>query len=347
MKILLPIVPLHSGSRTRGIGVYTRELSLALTKYFPDDQIIGSSSSREAQTADLVHLPSFDPFFLTLPVLMRRPTVVTIHDLIPLRFPKHFPAGIRGRLKWMAERRRLRRAAAVITDSESSKADIVALSGYPVDKVTVIPLGPNDVQKVPPAQANQIAAKYALPSRYLLYVGDINWNKNVPGLIAAFTALKDPRVHLILVGKVFGSQPAIPEYRAIAEAIEKSGKADKIHLVGFVPSHHLSVFYSRATLYVQPSFYEGYGLPILEAMRFGCPVATSDRGSLPEVGGDAVAYFDPEKNMTNVIGELLSSAPRRAALSAAGLVRAKQFTWERTARETHAVYEKILASSHG
>ena len=344
MKITISLKSFHTSSRTRGIGVYTRFLTAALERAYPEDTVVANGKPVFSAT-DIVHIPFFDPFFLTLPIRFVHPTVLTIHDLIPLRFPEHFPAGIRGRLKWRLQRARARHAAAIVTDSVSSKADIVQYLHVPEDQVTVVPLGPNEVERVPGQQAQKIAKKYQLPDRYLLYVGDVNWNKNVPGLVDMFAAQKDPKLHLVLVGKVFSDKPAIPEYRAVATAIARSGKTDKIHEIGFVPSHHLSVFYMRATLYVQPSWYEGYGLPILEAMRFGCPVATSDRGSLPEVGGDAVAYFDPAKNMDEIVGDLLGSVAKRSALAARGTERAKTFTWERTARETHAVYEKILDAS--
>jgi glycosyltransferase involved in cell wall biosynthesis len=129
----------------------------------------------------------------------------------------------------------------------------------------------------------------------------------------------------------------------VAKAITDSGRADRIIQLGYVPGHHLSILYSLATLYVQPSWYEGFGLPILEAMKFGCPVASSDRGSLSEVGGSAVAYFDPGKNMGEVIRELLASSAKREELGLLGIARAKEFTWEKAARATHAVYERVLS----
>lgn len=338
MKIVLASKDLHNASSTRGIGVYARELTAALTKYYPSDTLSSTLPG------DIIHYPFFDPFSQTLKIDSRIPTVVTVHDLIPLRFPKHFPIGWRGKFNWFVQQRAIRRAAHIITDSESSKQDIINLMGIAKEKITVIPLGPNHTQKVSVGLSHKIAESYSLPHKYLLYVGDINWNKNLPGLIKSFSEIQDSTLRLVLVGKVFSDKPNIPEYRSLMQAISQSGKSDKIVLIGFVPSHHLSVFYTRATLYVQPSWYEGFGLPILEAMKFGCPVASSNRGSLPEVGSDAVAYFDPKSGMTQVIDSLLHSPKRRAELAQLGVMRAKLFTWDKTAALTHKVYEQVLSS---
>lgn len=344
MKILISQKKLHSASNTRGIGVYTRELVAALEKAYPKDKIFSTILPRKEGNADLIHYPYFDPFFLTLRVFFKVPTIVTIHDLIPLKYPTHFPVGIRGKIKWFIQRMKAKLVAHIITDSESSKKDIVNLIKVDPKKVTVIPLGPNQAERVPIRMANKIQARYKLPERYLLYIGDINWNKNLTGLINSFGEIKDKDLSLVIVGKVFSDKPNIPEYKQVEDAIRNSGKANKIILLGYVPSHHLSVIYSRATLYVQPSWYEGFGLPILEAMKFGCPVATSNRGSLPEIGGDAVAYFDPKTNMTEVIESLLRSPSKLADLSARGLEQSKKFTWATTAKLTHQVYENVLTS---
>lgn len=344
MKVLFPLKQMHAASSTRGIGVYTRELIAALQKTHHKSKFIARDTRPEKIGADLVHYPYFDPFFLTLKKYVNVPVVITIHDLIPLKFPKHFPLGIKGKIKWFIQRGLAQRVDHIITDSESSKRDILKFIGIDEKRVSVVPLGPNRSQAVQVRLTKKIAQSYHLPDKYLLYVGDINWNKNVPGLIKTFGSLKDPDLHLVLVGKVFADAPNIPEYHAVKQAIADSGKSDLIHILGFVPSHHLSVIYSLATLYVQPSWYEGFGLPILEAMKFGCPVASSNLGSLPEIGGEAVAYFDPNKDMAEVITSLLRSPARREALSAAGLVQAGNFTWNKTAELTYKVYEQVLSA---
>lgn len=345
MKVVISLKKLHTASNTRGIGVYTRELVASLQKKFPKDKFIPTSHAVGDLGADLIHFPYFDPFFLTLNFSRNIKTVVTIHDLIPLRFPERFPSGIRGRLKWLVQKYLVSKVDMIITDSNASKQDIERIIGIDSKKIAVIPLGPNKAEKVPVRMTKKIIESHHLPEKYLLYVGDINWNKNVTGLIEAFSKLKDDDLHLVLVGKVFTDKPNIKEYKEIVSAISQSGKADKILTLGYVPSHHLSVIYSHATLYVQPSWYEGFGLPILEAMKFGCPVASSSLGSLPEIGGDAVAYFDPGKNMVKVIESLLLDQQKLEQLKQAGLIQASKFNWDQTAILTHQIYEQVIANS--
>jgi glycosyltransferase involved in cell wall biosynthesis len=183
-----------------------------------------------------------------------------------------------------------------------------------------------------------------LPERYILYVGDVNWNKNLPGLIKAFSLLDNQSVHLVLAGKVFSDKPDIPEFRALMDAIKQSGKSALIHLLGYIPSHHLGGIYRQATIYCQPSWDEGFGLPVLEAMKAGCPVVSSSRGSLKEVAGEAALYFDPGRdNLTEIFQTLLASPAKRSQLIEAGLLQSKQFSWAKTATLTKAIYAQLLS----
>lgn len=341
MKVVISVRPMHSGSSTRGIGAYTRELVHALTARFPADSYIPTSRDFYTLGADVVHYPFFDPFFLTLPWMHSIPTVVTIHDLIPLKYPKHFPAGIKGVIKWNIQKNIVKRVNHILTDSMASKKDIENILGISPDKVTVVPLAAAGDELVP-SLIPVVKKEYGLPGKYILYVGDINWNKNVPGLVRAFGQAHLPDTHLLLVGKAFVSAGSIPEMKALRKAMKDSGKEDLIHTIGYVPSHHLPVIYSCAELYVQPSWDEGFGLPLLEAMKAGCPVVASDRGSLPEVGGDAVVYCDPESTMKDTIERVMSSPDIRRKLVRNGKKRVKSFTWEKAAEETRKVYEKVM-----
>jgi len=341
MRVGISNKPVIGASRTRGVGAYTRELMDALRENFPADEFLPLEQT--TSPFDLVHYPYFDPFFLTLPVRRKYKTVVTIHDVIPLRFPAHFPAGVRGKLKFKIQQRALSTVEHVITDSQASAADIVKYLRFPANQISVIPLAPG-LERSTQTITGRVKEEYSLPNRFLLYVGDINWNKNIPSLIRSFAALQDPRTHLVLVGKVFGDRPDIPEFHAVKKEIANSACSPRIHLIGYVPQHHLPLFYRLATLYVQPSWYEGFGLPILEAMHQGCPVLSSKEGSLPEVGGEAVSYFDPhnKSSLTTALSKLLSDPVKRRKLKEAGLAQAKLFSWKQTATLTHELYEALI-----
>lgn len=336
----------YSGSGPRGVDVYTRLLAETLSKDLPHNQLHVSRNNSRSQSASLAHYTFFDPFFLSLwgKTPKKTPYIVTVHDLIPLRFPAHFPRGLRGSLKWWLQKMALRRAAAIITDSNASKHDIAAYVQYPESRIHVIPLAAGHTVATV-ALCRSVKQEYNLPDRFVLYVGDINWNKNVPGLIEAFAKASSTRTHLVLVGKAFVTSHGTPESEMIESAINSSGVADRITKLGFVPGHHLSALYRLATLYVQPSWYEGFGFPVIEAMTQGTPVLSSNQGSLTEVGGAYVHYFDPNNkaDFATKLGLLLTDKALRTAYKEAGLTWVKQFSWKNVARETLAVYEKYLS----
>jgi len=342
MHVHISTLPIRSESKVRGVGIYTRELFQALQKRYPTDQFTLSSTPQGG--VELLHYPYFEPFFLTLPRRRTIPLVVTIHDLIPLKYPAHFPRGLRGSLKWQLQKYLVRRSNHIITDSHSSAADIKHLLHLPASQISVIPLAPSHVRTTSQIK-KAVAETYHLPARYALYVGDVNWNKNLLGLIEAFSSFANSSLHLVLVGQAFVAEPPSPELLAIKSAIKSSPAQKKIHLIGYVPSHHLPAIYSLATLYVQPSWDEGFGLTILEAMAAGCPVLSSNRGSLPEVGGAAALYFDPDKSgdLAAKISELSRSPALRDNLVQQGRDQLKHFSWDQTAQLTHEVYEKVLA----
>lgn len=346
MKIVISLKPLKSGSKTRGVGVYTRELIRALKEKYQEDSIIATSKDYYGKDVDLVHFPFFDPFFLTLPFWKSKPTIVTVHDLIPLKFPKHFPRGIRGSIKWFIQKSSLKNVKSIITDSNSSKKDIVELLKFPENRIHVIPLGPSLVDgKINKKLEKETAEEYNLAEKFILYVGDLNWNKNIPYLINEYAALKSKNLHLVIVGKAFKGKVIIPELKAILRAIEKNSVQGKVHMLGHVPDKYLPSLYALATLYVQPSLYEGFGLPVLEAMVCGCPVLTSNTSSLSEVGGNAVEYFNPSKTgeLSSKLRLLLSNPTKLKKLSTLGKQQAKQFTWQKTAEMTRKVYQKVAS----
>lgn len=333
----------YAGSGPRGIDVYTRKLSEHISKALPHESLIVSRDQKGKVPVNLVHYTFFDPFFLTLwgKVPKNTPYVVTVHDLIPLRFPEHFPSGLRGKLKYQLQKIALKRAAAIITDSESSKTDIAKYIVYPKDRIHVVPLAAGSVSATV-ALGKTIAKEYNLPSSYILYVGDINWNKNVVGLINAFSKIKDNKTALVLVGKAFTGSVTTSELRAIDNAIEHSPKKQLIKKLGFLPTHHLSAIYKGAILYIQPSWYEGFGFPVIEALSQGTPVLSSNCGSLPEVGGEYVHYFDPndQDDLIDKLQVLLANNMLRTKYHEAGITWSKKFNWKNVAEETLRVYEK-------
>jgi len=333
----------YPGSGPRGVDVYARSLYHNLSSILGLGKVFLSRDQGSHHTANLTHYTFFDPFFLTLWGKKHASKfIVTVHDLIPLVFPANFKTGLRGRLKWLLQRQALRGASAIITDSISSKTDIARLTSISQDKIHVVPLsgGHNSTTT---NLVKVVRREYKLSEKYILYVGDINWNKNVVGLIEAFAKLESD-IHLVLVGKAFASSQSTPEYQVIQDAIAHSGKSDQIHILGFVPSHHLLAIYRGAHLYVQPSWYEGFGFPILEALEQGTPVASARSGSLPEVGGEYVHYFDPssKKDFVKVICDLLRDTDLREKYVDSGRKWALSFSWERVVKETYAVYEKVL-----
>jgi glycosyltransferase involved in cell wall biosynthesis len=355
MKISIDTSPLKSGHQFRGIGIYTKRLIEALKKVDKKNEylFINHQSSIISHQIDLVHYPYFDLFFLTLPLKKPWPTVVTIHDVIPLVFPKKYPKGIKGWIKFQVQKFSLKSAQAVITDSENSKKDIVRYLGYPKDKIYVIPLAPGEefkklvINHPPAGEAGWslvIKQKYQLPDAFVLYVGDVNWNKNVPGLIRAFKKIKKSGFQLVLIGKAFEDE-SLSETKKIIRLIEQLNLSNRTKILGFVPDEDLVAIYNLATCYCQPSFYEGFCLPVLEAMACGTPVVCGKTSSLPEVVGEAGVFVNPEddNDIAKGLKKVLENKAIYNRLRKKGFKRVKQYSWPKTARETINVYQKVLA----
>lgn len=341
MKVLVDTSPLQTASADRGIGRYTRELVAAL-RALPSEHEILTLEDKPKQV-DLVHYPFFDFFFATLPLIRRSKTVVTIHDTIPLIYPKHYVPGIKGTLRFWRQRLVLGTVNHIITDSANSRRDIHEYLGVPLDKITPVPLAASE-SLVRPTQAviDAVRKTYELPKRYLLYVGDINYSKNLPFLLRVIKLV--PHVTLVMVGKQV-KNVNIPEGQLIEKTIKDLNIADRVIRLDQVKSEaDLAALYSGATAYIQPSLYEGFGLPVLEAMQCKTPVICSLGGSLPEVAGDAAIFFHPhkEEDCAAAIRKLWRFTPTQInALVRKGVERAGEFSWKRTASETLAVYEKV------
>ncbi|MCJ7804127.1 glycosyltransferase, partial [Patescibacteria group bacterium] len=234
MKVAIDVSPLKNDNRYRGVGIYTKQLVKSLQSL----NISGFScqlieNKAMAEDSDLIHFPFFDPFFLTLPLKKTKPTIVTIHDVIPLIFPKHFPLGLRGSLKFQAQRFSLKSVRGVITDSQNSKKDIIKYLNFPQEKIYVVPLAPSENFKVMENQSifNEVRKKYHLPEKFVLYVGDVNYNKNIPGLIRAFARI-EKNLKLILVGKAFEDE-SLKETKEIIQLINSLKLSKKVIRLGW------------------------------------------------------------------------------------------------------------------
>jgi glycosyltransferase involved in cell wall biosynthesis len=297
--------------------------------------LVGLGFNRLVPGAQLFHATEH-----LLPPLRGVPTVLTVHDMIFRLFPEH-----QRRLNYWYLNATMplycRRADAIITVSESSKRDIVAHYGLDPAKVTVIyEAASPEFAPGPPAAVEEARRRYGLPERFLIHVGTIEPRKNLSRLVEALQRLRDRglAVPLVVVG---GKGWLYDDFFRRLEALEVR---DAVHFPGYVPAADLPLLYSAATAAVTPSVYEGFGLPVLEAMACGTPVLSSNAASLPEMGGAAARYFDPYdvEAMAEAIGTVWTDGELRSEMRRQGLQQAARFSWERAARETLAVYARLL-----
>lgn len=350
MNIAIDVSPLKTDRflqhRVRGVGSYIENLKRSLERYYSNNTYtFFTRGDKLPKNIDLVHYTYFEPFFLTLPLMKAFPTVVTVHDVTPLVFPKHFPPGIYGSLKWIIQRLSLQKTAAIISDSACSKRDIVSYTHIPDAKIHVVYLAASDVFKPLTDRhlLERLRQMYKLPEKFVLYVGDVTWNKNVPRLIKA---IKKINLTLVMAGKAFISNdfdranPWNQDLQKVQDLIHDDSRFIRL---GFVPEEDLAGLYNLATVFVMPSLYEGFGLPVLEAMTCGSPVVTTRRGSIPEVVGDAALFVDPvdTESIANGIGEVYFTKRLQKEIVQKGLARAKKFSWEKTVQETLDVYSSI------
>lgn len=276
-----------------------------------------------------------------LPRLRRVRAVFTLHDTAYLRFPRYHLLQNRVYLTAMMPRF-LAQADRIIAVSEATRRD--ALNDYSLDpaKIEVIPEGVDQRFKPQSDLALQAAirARYALPAQFILSVGTIEPRKNLPTLLEAYAALRarHPGLGLVVAGgKGWLFQDFFDRLRAL-------GLEQQVRLTGYVADQDLPGLLSAAEVFAFPSFYEGFGLPPLEAMACGVPVVCSNTSSLPEVVGQAGLLLPPNnpRAWVEALDQLLANPARRAEMRALGLARAKEFTWEAAAQRTLAVYQSVL-----
>jgi len=293
---------------------------------------------------DLLHGMAF-----VSPLSSRCPTVVTIHDLSFTLFPEFFRGANAVYLRWFT-RIACQRAARIIAVSEHTRADVIRLYGVPADKVEAIPHGVD--ARFYPRPASEVAGfrrTHSLPEHFILFVGTLEPRKNLVKLIEAFSNLKSQlseraggrlsNLKLMLVGGKGWY------YDQIFAAIERFNLQDGVTWAGYVPSDDLPLWYNAADAFAFPSRYEGFGMPLLEAMACGTPVVSSNASSLSEVAGNAALTVLPDdvNALADALHRALSDSALRQDLRAKGLARASTFTWEETARRTARAYRHALA----
>ncbi|OGM13503.1 hypothetical protein A3A76_03750 [Candidatus Woesebacteria bacterium RIFCSPLOWO2_01_FULL_39_23] len=374
MRIAFDSGPLKSGHAVRGVGFYTSEILNALSRersglerlIIDDFDFLTNAKLLNSGRYDLIHSSFFNPYFLTVPIKYRGKLIVTVHDLIYLLYPKHYPPGIKGRINFLIQKLLIKRASAIITDTETTKKDIVRLLGINESKIKVAYLAAKNVFK-PLKDRNKLARikkEFGLSKKFVLYVGDVNYNKNIPVLVKACDIA---RVPLVIVGKhaseiernlktdlkaIKGPRdwlrfllnrphPEKAHYKMLLDEINKNPSVKRL---GFVSDEDLNCIYNLATVYCQPSLYEGFGLPVLEAMASGTPVVISKTQALVEIAHDAALIADPDspEDFAEKIKNLVDSDKLREEFIKRGFKVSETYTWQKTAKATLAVYLNVI-----
>lgn len=359
-------------SETGGLGRYTRNLVTELIKIDQENQytiIITPADEKEftieapncrslvvdiphysvaeqkvlpkilnQQNFDLVHFTHFNH-----PILYRKPFVVTIHDLIMHLFPSG--AQTRSPIRKAAYRLVMndtKRAKKVIVPSDSTKEDLVKMLHFSPDSIVVTPEGSENKFRVhSQKEIEAIKQKHNLPERYLIFVSRWEKYKGLVNLIEAYESLlpKFPDLGLVICGKPAHQSPEVAQL-----VYDKQAAGLKIITPGFVSDEDLAAMYSAASVYVHPSWYEGFGIMILEAFASGVPVVTSNVSSLPEVVDTAGLLVNPHKSqeIADAIERILSQPKLAEELKRRALERVKQFSWAKMAKQTLKVYEDLL-----
>jgi len=349
--VLLGLDPLSQGhtlnERFRFVQVPVPNLvrrSLVLEKLLWEQYAAPAGASRVK--ADLFHVPFFAP-----PYFSRTPNIATIHDIIPVRLPVYRDSP-RMRAYMRLVTRAARKSSLIITVSQHAKKDIIDVLKVPAERIRVTYEAAGDEYKPisDPETLARARARYGLSadSRYILYLGGLDHRKNVPLLVRAFAHVyqqgNDPTLQLLIAGNPDQkSGPLFPDPRPVAADLGMSGQI----IYRYIEEEDKPVIYSGASLFVYPSYYEGFGLPPLEAMSCGAPVVCSNRTSLPEVVGDAAITFDPDNTgqLVAAMRSVLTDRELAADLRARSLQQAARFDWRKTAKETLAVYEEVYKRS--
>lgn len=296
---------------------------------------------RVPQSAQKDQVDIYHGIFNTLPLWGSFKKVVTLHDLTPFLFPQWHTSATRVQAQLLT-RLSVKKADAVLVPSRCTHEDAMKTLKISEKKLIMIPEAPGPEFK-PSSEQNRkvLAEKYGLTKNFILFVGTIQPRKNISRLLLAFEQMKDqsnlPHT-LVLVGKTGWKT------QQIFKTLQRIKHGKEVHFLNHVPSEELPVFFSFCDVFVYPSLYEGFGLPVIEAMACGAPVAASASSSLPEVGGDAALYFNPGNTaeITRSMLTVIQDNALKNQLKEKSLAQASRFSWKKTAEKTLEVFESVL-----
>ncbi len=287
--------------------------------------------------------------YLAAPTLMLCPRVVTVHDVINFLDLTDGQRRVRDAVRFQLTRLCLSRARRILAVSRATKEDLQRVFSLPGQKIEVVYNALDARLAQPPSleMTERTLTRYSVHSPYLLYAGNVKPHKNLPRLIEAFAVVKDELredsryrdLKLIIIGDELSKHPQL------RHAVIQSRTQSDVRFLGFVDPQTLSVFYARASAFVFPSLYEGFGLPPLEAMAMGAPVVTSNVSSLPEVLGEAAQFVNPENvfDISRGIKQVLLDDELRRQLIERGHERVQQFSWERSVERVLEIYREVAA----
>ena len=334
----------HLSDRFRNVEVWTKMARLGENVEKLWWEQVGLLQAARKEEVDLLHCPYF-----AAPVAQLYPTVVTIHDVIPLVLADYRRRET-SRIYTALVSFTSKKARAIITVSECSRRDIVRTLGIPAEKISVIG---NAVHPgyYPINDSWLLAAvreRYNIAHKYVLYFGGFDLRKNVQRIIRSYAALPaalQDEYQLVIAGRLhLLGHPLYPDPRPL---VRELGLGDRIIFTGQIREQDKAPLYSGAAVFVFPSLYEGFGMPVLEAMACGAPVVTSDSSALPEVVGDAGLLVNPysQPAITEAMATVLEDPRRRAELGARARARSRDFSWRQVAEQTVNVYERVKAAA--
>jgi len=283
---------------------------------------------------DLVHSLAF-----VTPILNPCPAVVTVYDLSFVHYPKRYPALQRIYLASQT-RRSCRSARRVVAISQSGRRDVHELFGVPLEQIDVVSPGvAAEFQRRPVTEIEAFRQRERLPSRFVLHVGTLQPRKNIPVLIEAFAKLRRPDVGLVLVGGKGWF------YEEIFARVRELSLQEQVRFAGYVPDADLPLWYNAVAVLVFPSVYEGFGMPVVQAMACGTRVVATNASAIPEAAGGVARMFDAldVEALSHELATILDQPELAAAMGEQGQQQAKQFSWQQAGRDMLAVYQRALS----